>query len=83
MSVGAHVAVEVLGWLATVTFVASYFFARPGVLVRVQMIGGALWILYGALMHAMPVVAANALVILAAAWKILQGPRGGLTRTEG
>jgi hypothetical protein len=61
--------VEALGWLATATFVGSYLFGRAEVLVRVQLAGGLLWIGYGALTRAAPVVAANALVVLAAAWK--------------
>jgi hypothetical protein len=61
--------VEALGWLATATFIGSYFFARPEVLVRVQMLGGAMWIGYGALVGAKPVVVANLLVVAAAAWK--------------
>jgi hypothetical protein len=61
--------VEALGWAATATFVGSYLCARAGALVRVQLAGGLMWIAYGALTRAAPVVAANALVVLAAAWK--------------
>jgi hypothetical protein len=61
--------VEALGWTATAAFVGSYFFTRAATLVRVQMAGAALWVVYGLLVQARPVVAANALVILAAAWK--------------
>jgi len=61
--------VEALGWLATATFIGSYFFARPEALVRVQMLGGVMWIAYGALVGAKPVVVANLLVVAAAAWK--------------
>lgn len=59
---------EILGWVATSVFVASYFFARPSVLRAVQMGGATLWIAYGFLIGAVPVVAANALVFTAAAW---------------
>ncbi|HET9596744.1 MAG TPA: hypothetical protein VFP65_14240 [Anaeromyxobacteraceae bacterium] len=61
--------VEVLGWLATATVVGSYFFARPELLVRAQMVGAVMWIAYGALAGAKPVVVANLLVVAAAAWK--------------
>jgi hypothetical protein len=62
------VAIQHLGWVATGVFVMSYFFARPSLLRGVQMIGALLWITYGTLIHALPVVVANALVFAAAAW---------------
>jgi hypothetical protein len=60
--------IECLGWLATAVFVGSYFFARPALLRRVQMGGALLWVTYGVLINATPVVAANILVFSAAAW---------------
>jgi hypothetical protein len=57
-----------LGWIATALFAGSYFFTRPESLRRAQMAGAVLWVAYGLLMHAPPVVAANLLVLLAAAW---------------
>jgi hypothetical protein len=66
---------EILGWIATVTFVASYFFKRPVLLRTVQMCGAVLWILYGVLIHATPVIAANALVLVAAAWTTFSAAR--------
>lgn len=59
---------DYLGWTATIVFVASYFCKRPGVLRRVQMAGAVLWVMYGLLVEAPPVVAANLLVLSAAAW---------------
>jgi hypothetical protein len=61
-------AVDVLGWAATAVFVASYFCARPAVLRAVQMLGAAMWVTYGAIIGAWPVMVANVLVFLAAAW---------------
>jgi len=58
---------EYLGWVATSVFVGSYFFKRAVVLRALQMGGAALWMLYGFLIHAVPVIAANALVFIAAA----------------
>jgi hypothetical protein len=58
--------IEALGWLATVVFVASYFFKRARVLLHVQMAGALLWVVYGVLMQSAPVVAANVLVLSAA-----------------
>jgi hypothetical protein len=68
------VAIQYLGWLATGVFVGSYFFARPALLRGVQMFGASLWILYGTLIHALPVVVANVLVFAAAAWTALKKP---------
>ena len=60
--------IEYLGWAATAVFVASYFCARPVLLRAVQMAGAAMWIGYGFLIGASPVVVANLLVLCAAAW---------------
>jgi hypothetical protein len=69
VNLAALVSAETLGWVATATFVASYFFTRPEMLVRVQMGAAVLWVTYGALVHSKPVVAANVLVVVASAWK--------------
>jgi hypothetical protein len=57
-----------IGWLATATFAASYFSRQPAILRRVQAGAACLWIVYGILLGAMPVVAANVIVALAALW---------------
>jgi hypothetical protein len=67
--------VEVVGWVATAVFVASYFFRRAEILVRVQIAGAMLWVVYGVLMRAPPVIAANLLVAGAAMWKATQASR--------
>jgi hypothetical protein len=59
---------QVLGWIATAVFVGSYFFKQPAALRAVQMTGAVLWIVYGVMIGAIPVIAANALVFAAAAW---------------
>ena len=63
---------ELLGWTATGVFVASYFFSAPAVLRGLQMVGAALWILYGVWIGAAPVIVANVLVFSAAAWTLLR-----------
>jgi hypothetical protein len=68
----AHVGIETLGWAATAVFVASYFFARPSLLRGVQMVGALLWVGYGVLIGATPVIVANVLVFSAAAWTVLR-----------
>ncbi len=65
--------IQALGWVATAVFVGSYFFAKPAALRAVQMVGATLWIVYGALIGASPVIVANALVFAAAAWTSLRG----------
>jgi len=71
----SHSWVNVLGWTATAVFVGSYFFSRPSLLRAVQMFGAALWIAYGLLIGASPVIVANALVFTAAAWTVFRGDR--------
>jgi hypothetical protein len=68
----SHTAIEYLGWCATAVFVGSYFCVRPSLLRRVQMCGAALWVLYGVLIGASPVVVANMLVFSAAAWTMFR-----------
>lgn len=68
---------EALGWTATAVFAGSYFLSRPHALRRVQMAGALLWLVYGLLIRATPVVAANALVFVAAAWTDARARRGG------
>jgi hypothetical protein len=63
-----HDVIEYLGWAATAVFVGSYFCARAEALRRVQMVGALMWVAYGVVIGASPVVAANVLVFGAAAW---------------
>jgi hypothetical protein len=62
--------IEYLGWTATAVFVGSYFCARAEMLKRVQMLGALMWVAYGILIGASPVIAANVLVFAAAAWTL-------------
>lgn len=62
--------VEYLGWLATLVFVGSYLCTRSDALRRVQITGALMWVAYGVLIDAYPVVVANVLVCAAAAWTI-------------
>jgi hypothetical protein len=65
-------AVEYLGWGATAVFVGSYFCLRPSLLRGIQMVGAALWVVYGVLINASPVIVANVLVFSAAAWTMFR-----------
>ena len=60
--------VEYLGWAATSVFVGSYFCRRAEALRAVQIVGASMWVAYGLLIGASPVVGANLLVVAAAAW---------------
>jgi hypothetical protein len=70
----SHILIECVGWAATAVFVGSYFFARPSVLRSVQMLGALLWLTYGVLINASPVIVANVLVFSAAAWTLFRRP---------
>lgn len=79
--------VDLLGWCATVVFVASYFFSKPESLRRVQVAGALLWVVYGVLLPAGPVIAANLLVVAAAVWtarrsRARAGGRRGLSDSQ-
>jgi hypothetical protein len=58
---------QYLGWAATAVFVGSYFFTEARALRRAQMIGALMWVMYGVLIAAPPVIACNLLVLGAAA----------------
>ena len=62
---------EALGWTATALFASSYLFRGQAALRRIQAAAACLWIAYGMAIHALPVVAANAIVAGAALWSSL------------
>jgi hypothetical protein len=51
-----------IGWLATFIFLASYRSKDQGKLRRIQALAAVLWVVYGAILHAVPIVVANLLV---------------------
>lgn len=51
-----------IGWVATATFAVSYLCKRPSALRGVQAGAALLWIVYGAMIHAVPVIVANLIV---------------------
>jgi hypothetical protein len=55
-----------IGWVATAVFASSYVFKRPATLRRVQALAAVLWVVYGVLIDAAPVVVANLVVAGAA-----------------
>jgi hypothetical protein len=75
--------VDTIGWVATAVFASSYFFQRPDMLRGVQMLGATMWIVYGVLLAAPPVIAANALLIGVAAWTVYRSRRGAKDEPAG
>lgn len=61
-----------LGWLATVVFALSYLPKDATKLRVLQAVAAVLWMLYGLLIHALPVIVANVIVTvmaLGSAWR--------------
>ena len=69
-----------IGWLATAIFASSYFFKQPGTLRRVQALAALLWIAYGVLIHALPVIVANLVVAAVALYSSFRSSRPSPTR---
>ncbi|MBA3659750.1 MAG: hypothetical protein H0W67_09150 [Gemmatimonadales bacterium] len=62
-----------IGWVATAAFAASYLCREPAALRRVQAGAAVLWVIYGALIGAAPVVVANLIVACMALWSSFAG----------
>jgi hypothetical protein len=63
---------EWVGWLATAAFASSYFFKDATALRRTQAVAATLWIAYGLMLGALPVVASNviiAVLAISSAWR--------------
>jgi hypothetical protein len=80
--------IDAIGWVATAVFLASYSCSDPRKLRLMQAAAALLWVGYGVLLHAVPIIVANLLVAGVAAYSALQGfrrargtdrPDGGLT----
>lgn len=63
-----------IGWAATAMTVGSYFCRNQVVLRRVQAVAALVWISYGVVISAKPIIAANVLVASVAAWSAWWGP---------
>jgi hypothetical protein len=62
-----------IGWLATAIFLVSYSCKDQGRLRRVQAAAAVLWMVYGVILHAVPIVVANLLVAGVALYSSLLG----------
>ena len=70
---------DLVGWLATAIFAVSYFVRDPGKMRWVQACAAVCWMIYGILLHATPVIAANLIVVTLAAftaWRSTPQPQG-------
>jgi hypothetical protein len=63
-----------IGWIATALFVSSYLFKDPMALRRIQALAASLWVAYGLMLDATPIVVANLLVAAIAIYSTLAAP---------
>lgn len=66
---------EWLGYCATAVFASSYFLKSPSALRKVQALAALLWIAYGLMIRATPVVVANAVVMAIAVSSLIASRR--------
>ena len=67
---------ESLGWVATAAFAVSYLCKSPESLRRVQALAALLWVAYGLMIHAVPVVVANVVVASVALYTSVRSRTG-------
>jgi energy-converting hydrogenase Eha subunit B len=67
--------IDALGWAATAIFLASYSCSDPAKLRLIQATAALVWVGYGAMLDAVPIIAANLLVAAVAAYSAIQGFR--------
>lgn len=58
--------VNAIGWMATAMSVVSYLFRDPAKLRRVQALAALLWVAYGVMLVAPPMIVANVIVAIMA-----------------
>jgi hypothetical protein len=73
---------ETIGWVATAVFAGSYFSKEPATLRRLQAAAAGLWIAYGVLLKAPPVIVANVIVATLALWSSLPAIRPKTLRLQ-
>jgi hypothetical protein len=70
-------AADWLGWIATAVFLASYSRKNQRTLRLTQAVAALLWVAYGVLLHALPIIVANLLVAGVAAYSSRSPRRSG------
>ncbi|MFI5184284.1 MAG: YgjV family protein [Vicinamibacteria bacterium] len=66
---------DAIGWVATAIFAVSYLCKEPTLLRRLQAAAAVLWIAYGIILKAPPVIVANIIVATLAVWSSLRSPQ--------
>ena len=61
-----------IGWIATAVFAGSYFCNDQAQLRRAQAAAACMWVAYGAIIGAAPVIVANLIVAGVAGWSSLR-----------
>ena len=72
-----------IGWVATAVFASSYLCREAASLRRVQAAAAVLWVVYGVLIQAAPVIVANLIVAgvaLASSLRLSSPPRIALCK---
>ena len=72
---------DALGWTATTVFVGSYFARDPRTLRLMQAGGALLWLAYGLVLQALPVIVANLIVASVAVVSSRQESAAGSRRS--
>jgi hypothetical protein len=73
---------DYIGWLATATFASSYFSKHPATLRRIQALAALLWMSYGVLIHAVPIIVANLIVAVLAVFSSFRTAVGVVTESS-
>jgi hypothetical protein len=73
---------DYIGWLATATFASSYFSKHPARLRRIQALAALLWMSYGMLIHAVPIIVANLIVAVLAIFSSFRTAVGVVTESS-
>lgn len=63
---------ELTGWVATVVFALSYFFREQRQLLLMQSLAASLWIVYGTMIGALPVIISNIVIAVIALAALLK-----------
>jgi hypothetical protein len=66
---------DAIGWVATAVFASSYLCKEATLLRRLQAAAAVLWIAYGIVLEAPPVIVANVIVATLALWSSLRSPQ--------
>jgi hypothetical protein len=74
-----------IGWVATAVFASSYLCREAATLRRVQAAAAVLWVVYGVLIQAAPVIVANLIVAgvaLVSSLRLSRPPRIALCKVS-